>query len=92
MLNFLPTPSLEVAFPDVLACVNGFFVAIEVKAQKGRASELQLWHKEQIRKSSGIAIILYPEQWEDFKLLIEDLLKFPNHIETIRTEQKTFDK
>lgn len=78
--------------PDLIYCVNGFFVAIEVKASKGKPSELQLWNREQIRNSKGISIIIYPDQWEDFKLLIDDLITYPSHIETIRTEQKTFDK
>ena len=59
--------------PDILACVNGYFVAIEVKAEKGKPSELQYYHQEQIRKASGISIILYPDQFEDFKLLINNL-------------------
>lgn len=77
--------------PDILACVNGYFLAIEVKAKNGRPSALQIWNRNEIRKSNGIAIILYPNQWEDFKLMINDLLKYPQHINTIRTEQKTFD-
>lgn len=78
--------------PDILACINGYFVAIEVKASEGHPSDLQIWNRDQIRKSGGIAIILYPEQWEDFRLLIADLINRPNQIETIKAEQKTFDK
>lgn len=78
--------------PDILACVNGFFVGIEVKASNGHTSELQIYNRESIRKSNGISIIVYPEQWEDFKMLIDDLINRSNHIQTIRTEQQTFDK
>lgn len=60
--------------PDILACVNGYFIGIEVKAEKGKPSELQYYHQEQIRKSGGISIILYPDQFEDFKKLINGLL------------------
>lgn len=60
--------------PDILACVNGRFVGIEVKATNGHPSDLQLWNREQIRNANGIAIILYPEQWDDFNVLI-DLLE-----------------
>lgn len=59
--------------PDLLCCVNGYFVAIEVKASKGKASELQLWNIEQIKKAGGIALILYPKDFEDFKKLILSL-------------------
>lgn len=80
----------KVGVPDLLACVNGFFVAIEVKASKGKPTELQLWNREKIRESGGISIIIYPEQFEDFKLLIEDLIERPEHLEW--DEQKYFDK
>ena len=57
-----------------MACVNGYFVAIEVKAPKGKPSDLQLWNIEQINQSGGIGIILYPEQFEQFKEMVEFLL------------------
>jgi len=43
--------------PDLLVSFKGHFIAIEVKAAKGRVSELQKWHLDQIRKSSGIAFV-----------------------------------
>lgn len=76
--------------PDLISCVNGYFVAIEVKAENGKPSELQLWNRDQIRKSGGISIILYPSQWEDFKLLIDDLLNRPEHLDW--SEQEQFDR
>jgi hypothetical protein len=57
--------------PDLLACVDGYFVAIELKAEKGKPSELQLWNIEQIRKAEGIAIVLYPDQFEQFQHMIK---------------------
>ena len=44
----------KVGTPDILACVNGKFVAVEVKGEKGKPSELQLYHIEQIQKAGGI--------------------------------------
>lgn len=82
----------KVGVPDILACVNGFFVGIEVKAMTGHPSDLQVWNRDEIRKSGGISIIVYPDQWEDFQLLIQDLINHPKHIDTIRTEQQTFDE
>jgi len=49
-------------------------VAIEVKAPKGKPSELQLWNIEQINQSGGIGIILYPDQFDQFKEMVEFLL------------------
>ena len=56
--------------PDILACINGYFVAIEVKASNGKPSELQKYHRDKIREANGISIILYPNQFEDFKYMI----------------------
>lgn len=77
--------------PDILACVNGYFLAIEVKAPKGKPSELQYYHQDQIRESGGISIILYPDQFEDFKCLVADLLNKPNTKE-IWWDQQQFDR
>ena len=64
----------KVGTPDILACVNGKFVAVEVKAENGKPSELQLYHIEQIQKAGGYAIILYPKDFEKFKKDVENLL------------------
>lgn len=57
--------------PDILACVNGYFVAIEVKSATGKPSPLQVRNVDLIRESGGIAIILYPDGYSDFVQLIE---------------------
>ena len=57
----------KVGTPDIIACVNGKFVAIEVKAENGKPSELQLHHIDQIRKAGGLACVLYPKDFEEFK-------------------------
>lgn len=59
--------------PDILACVNGYFVGIEVKAQNGKPSELQLYNVKKIRKAGGFAVVLYPSGFEKFKKFIIDL-------------------
>jgi Holliday junction resolvase len=59
--------------PDILACIGGHFVAIEVKAPKGKPSPLQVWNVEKIREAGGIALIVYPSDWENIKTLIDDL-------------------
>lgn len=50
--------------PDLLCCINGRFVAIEIKAEKGRVSKLQQYQIEQIQKANGIAFAVYPNQWD----------------------------
>ena len=59
--------------PDLLACYRGKFIAIEVKAENGRASELQRYEVEQIRKAGGIAMILKPSEFDLFKKFFESL-------------------
>lgn len=72
--------------PDLLACVNGYFVAIEVKGPAGKPSELQIWNRDKIREVGGIAIVLYPEKFDDFKKLVECLKV------GVYFDQKRFDK
>ena len=60
--------------PDLLICCNGYFVAIEVKAENGKPSELQLYNIDEIKKAGGFAMILYPNQFDNFKKFIK-LLK-----------------
>ena len=64
--------------PDLLVCCNGFFVGVELKAEKGRPSDLQLWNINEIRKAGGIAIVLYPDKFEQFKDMIRGLQTFVN--------------
>lgn len=59
--------------PDILACCNGYFLAIEVKAENGGPSELQIHHIEKIKQSGGHAVIVKPSQFEELKQLIEEL-------------------
>ena len=60
----------KVGIPDILACVNGFFVAIEVKAPNGKPSPLQIHNIRKINELGGLGVILYPNQFEDFKEII----------------------
>ena len=60
--------------PDILACVNGYFLAIEVKAPEGKPSELQLVKIDEIRKAGGFAYVVYPSGWLKLKDIIDGLL------------------
>lgn len=53
--------------PDLLCCINGRFVAIELKTETGRTSKLQDYNIEQIRKSNGQAFVLRPSGFKDFQ-------------------------
>ena len=60
--------------PDILACVNGYFLAIEVKADNGKPTPLQLVKIDDIRKAGGFAYVVYPSGWERLKDIIDGLL------------------
>lgn len=57
--------------PDILACCSGQFLGVEVKAKNGKPSELQLYNLKKIDEAGGLAILLYPDDFETFKIMIE---------------------
>jgi Holliday junction resolvase len=63
----------KTGIPDVLMCVKGRFIAVEVKASKGRPSPLQIHHLKQIDNAGGYAILLYPDDYDEFKEFIKHL-------------------
>lgn len=82
-VKFFANSYTKSGIPDILACVNGYFVGIEVKAQNGKPSELQLYNVRKIREAGGFAVILYPSAFDEFKKFIIDL----NH-DTFNREMK----
>lgn len=56
--------------PDILACIDGYFFGIEDKAENGQPKLLQLKNLEWIRQAGGYGILLYPDQFENFKKFI----------------------
>lgn len=67
--------------PDLLVCLSGVFMAIEVKASNGKPSELQKYKINQINEAGGVAMVLYPEGFDDFRLLCEEVLRCSSHIQ-----------
>lgn len=67
--------------PDVVACKNGIFIGIELKSSTGKPSELQKYNIKQINESGGVGIILFPEGFEEFKSLMEGVMKCDSHIQ-----------
>lgn len=59
--------------PDLLVCCNGYFIGVEVKAPKGKPSELQLYNLRKINEAGGIGFVLYPKDFDLFKKLIQKL-------------------
>lgn len=62
--------------PDILCCINGYFVALELKrSEKAKVSALQSHTIHLIMKAGGYAWTLYPENFEEVK---QDLIKLSN--------------
>ena len=59
--------------PDVIACVNGHFLAIECKAGKNKPTLLQVREIERIRQANGVAVVVNEENWDTLPSLIRSL-------------------
>ena len=73
-VKFFANAYTKAGIPDILACVNGYFVGIEVKAKNGKPSDLQIYNLQKIEDSGGFAVLLYPDDFEDFKKMIFHIL------------------
>ena len=73
-VKFFANRMTKVGVPDILACVNGYFLAVEVKAPTGKPSELQKYNIARINNmAGGYAVILYPDQFQMFKDIVRAL-------------------
>lgn len=68
-------PYSKSGIPDIIACINGHFVGIEVKADNGHPSELQKRNIKLIQNADGYACIVYPKDFERLKKELIELLK-----------------
>lgn len=87
-VKFFANAFTKAGIPDLLCCVNGHFLAIEVKAENGKPSELQRLNIDKIRHSGGQAIILRPSQFDSFCKLVEALKQ--EHRPIINLDATTF--
>lgn len=62
--------------PDILVCCNGKFLGVEVKAPNGKPSPLQIHNLKLIDEAGGHGVLLYPNQFEDFKNLVHGIKTF----------------
>ena len=59
--------------PDIIACVNGLFLAIECKAGKNKPTPLQVREIEAIRFNNGVAVVANEENWDMVQELVRKL-------------------
>jgi hypothetical protein len=77
VLPFLKTLKMTARFPiqqltmvgdpDLMLCIRGKFVAMELKAEGGRVSALQEYKLNEVRRCGGLALIVDPHNWESTK-------------------------
>lgn len=72
----------KAGIPDLIICLNGLFIAVELKKEDGRPSALQLYNIEQIKKSKGQAIILKPSQFQEFK---KNILEVKDNVQLFKS-------
>lgn len=60
-----------------MGCVNGWFVAIEIKDVGELPRALQKYHLDKVENASGIAISTSKENWDDVKSFLIELTNIP---------------
>jgi Holliday junction resolvase len=72
---FFPVASgyMSIGVPDIVACINGLFVAIECKTGKNRPTELQYRNLENIRDHGGLAMLVNENDLDALKNRLETL-------------------
>ena len=53
--------------PDIIACFNGLFIAIETKAGKGKLTALQDRELKRIEEKGGITFVINEDNIDDLK-------------------------
>lgn len=61
--------------PDLICCINSIFIAVELKGDNGKPTELQRMNIKNINAAGGIGLILYPTGFKDFKKLVKEVEK-----------------
>lgn len=61
--------------PDLILCVNGLFMGVEIKGAEGKPSQLQLKNLDDIHKAGGAGILLYPNTFAEFQELVEGVME-----------------
>lgn len=66
--------------PDLIICVAGHYVAMELKAsEKAKITALQIHKLQTIANAGGLAMVVCPENWAVATRFLEKLLVTPQH-------------
>jgi hypothetical protein len=89
--------------PDLICCINGHLVGIELKASISETHnsarfKLQQYNLDKIRKAKGFGFVIYPENWDKARLRLKDIAegKYYDLVDirtsTQQTLQRSLDK
>ena len=56
-----------VGHPDMVICLNGHFVALELKDVDGHLSAIQNYHLQQVENAGGLAFVASLDNWDVVK-------------------------
>lgn len=63
---------------DLICCVDGIFIAIEVKTEKNNPTKLQLIELKKVQNANGIAVLIRgfdKNKLEKMKVIIDDKIQ-----------------
>lgn len=66
--------------PDLLLCINGHFVALELKTEEGVESKLQTYTLLLIKEAGGFSFTVTPLTWPGVLQALMDLEESPRTI------------
>lgn len=69
-VKFFANRNTKSGIPDLICNMSGRFMAIEVKGEGGKKSELQERNVQLINQDGGIAFFTWPHQWEDTQSIL----------------------
>jgi hypothetical protein len=69
--------------PDIIACINGLFIALELKASKSnKPTDLQRYTLAKINHSKGFGLLVYPENFDEISKDLEKLSEGEAYVQT----------
>jgi len=63
----------KVGTPDILMCLSGVFIAMELKTNSGILSELQKYNLQRIGTCGGIAMVVAPSNFEESMIFLDSV-------------------
>ena len=72
-VKFFANAYTPAGIPDILCCIAGRFVAIEVKGGSSYGlTELQKYNLEKLAENGALALCVYPTGWDELLTLLDN--------------------